>query len=423
MARHKPPEYKQRGYLLPETLEPANYRCVCVPVPADAGHIRAFLGQLDELGHWWNWERDEARGGTVAAHVWRRVVEFVRDNIDCAEEVRGVSGCCCGSQTNVQQRFNPDTGVLEVSYDGGQTWETAPPEQDPRNAIVVFPDTLPDGDDPAKKCAAANSIVKLYQNQEQQEYDELAGDAQRADLVAIILGILMLLGILATGGLLNILSLAIAVLVANYDAATYAAFFTETFWQDLLCACYCHVANDGSFTQEDFHRVVTDMSMKYPINAMPGKWIYNYLQLAGAGGLSNASQLGLDAGLSCDDCNCAPCTSSDIDPYNPATVDNPITVVDEQTFDVEGVDYSGSYRIMICTSGFTYAHDGNATNVQHPAQCYLSYEALTGNVNISNASHDMKSFDERAAFFPSGNFVWMVELLSTAPFTVRFTIG
>lgn len=423
MTRRGNTEHERAGYLLPATLEPQNYRCVCVPVPSEPNHIRAFLGQLDMLGYWWTWERDDAHGGTVAARVWRRVVEFVRDNIDCTEEVRGVSGCCCGEQTNVQQRFNPDTGVLEVSYDGGQTWETAPPEQDPRNAILVYPDTLPDGDDPAKKCAAANSIVKLYQNQEQQEYDELAGDAQRADLVAIILGILMVLGILATGGLLNILSLAIAVLVANYDAATYAAFFTETFWQDLLCACYCHVANDGSFTQEDFHRVVTDMSMKYPINAMPGKWIYNYLQMAGAGGLSNASQLGLDAGLSCDDCNCAPCTSSDIDPYNAATVNNVITIIDAATVETDAVFADGSYRVYICTSGFTLSHDGNATNVQHAAQCYISYEVTAGAVTVSNAAHDGQSYDERSVLFPSGDFVWMIELLGSAPFTVRFTIG
>lgn len=304
MSRHGKPQYEQRGYLLPDTLDPDKYLCVCVPVPSERGHIRAFLGQLDELGHWWNWERDGAHSGTIAAHVWRNIVDFVRDNIDCAEEVKGVSGCCCGEQTNVQQRFNTDTGVLEVSYDGGMTWETAPPEQDPRNAVLVYPDTLPEGTDPVKKCAAANSITKLIMNQYQEQYDELNADAQRADLVAIILGLLMLIGILATGGLLNILGLALAVLVANYDAATFAGFFTETFWHDITCAFYRNVANDGSFSQTSFHQVITDITMDYPINDMPGKWIYNLLQMMGAAGLSNASQLGLDAGLSCDCDNC-----------------------------------------------------------------------------------------------------------------------
>lgn len=90
-------ELQKRGYLLPETINPSGRVYVCVPVPDDPNHIRAFLGQLDMLSYWWTWDKDALKQGTLAARVWRDVVAQVRQEIDdgasCAPELPESNGC------------------------------------------------------------------------------------------------------------------------------------------------------------------------------------------------------------------------------------------------------------------------------------------------------------------------------------------
>lgn len=105
-------ELQKRGYLLPATINPAGRVYVCVPIPDDPNHIRAFLGQLDMLSYWWTWDRDTDKQGTLAAQVWRGVVESVRAFIDEAQS--------CDMSFDL--RIN-DGCTIQKSTDGGATWE------------------------------------------------------------------------------------------------------------------------------------------------------------------------------------------------------------------------------------------------------------------------------------------------------------
>lgn len=122
-------ELDKRGYLLPETINPAGRVYICVPVPDDPNHIRAFLGQLDMLSHWNAWDRDTLKKGTLAAQVWRDIVTQVRQNIDdgasCAPELPETSGCVdypLSSSFISWYPLSPYTHAGEVP-DG---WELAP---------------------------------------------------------------------------------------------------------------------------------------------------------------------------------------------------------------------------------------------------------------------------------------------------------
>lgn len=77
-------------YLLPETIEPNNYRCFVVRVPDDPNYLAAFFGQMNQLCYWWEWERDEAKQGKDAARVWRNVFESIGD---CDSVGGGIVDC------------------------------------------------------------------------------------------------------------------------------------------------------------------------------------------------------------------------------------------------------------------------------------------------------------------------------------------
>lgn len=107
----------ESAYLLPTVIDPPGRRYVCVPIPDEQMHILAFLGQLDMLSYWWNWERDPLKQGTLAAQVWLDIVDEVRRQLDENET-------CGGSSILLRQ--NPETPCwLEQSQDGGDTWTLA----------------------------------------------------------------------------------------------------------------------------------------------------------------------------------------------------------------------------------------------------------------------------------------------------------
>ncbi len=105
-------EKKRRkpGYLLPDDINPANRLYVCVPIPDDPAHIRAFLGQLDYLSYWYTWEKDELKRGKEVAQVWREIVSQIRFAIESNEGCEGMT---------IQLRQSPENPcILEQSWDG-----------------------------------------------------------------------------------------------------------------------------------------------------------------------------------------------------------------------------------------------------------------------------------------------------------------
>lgn len=101
-------------YLLPDTIDPDRVG-VCVQVPDDPNHIRAFLGALHELTWARNWGNDGTDTGLQVSRVWTDVYDDVSAKI--GETVCEESEVSCKSYPNTapfiqyfpnDPRYTPD---------------------------------------------------------------------------------------------------------------------------------------------------------------------------------------------------------------------------------------------------------------------------------------------------------------------------
>lgn len=282
------------GYTLPLVIDPPETLCICVPVPDDQFHRAAFLGQMLELARWYTWERDDAHLGKEAAAVWDQIFWIVRDQM--ALQPRN---CGCGCADNTQQRLTSD-GTLEVSTDGGLTWNEATPQQDPRqsgsyNAPV-------DASTDEGKCSAANAAVAYFKQKQAETYAQMSTGATAAELAVLLIGFLVAVGVIVSGGALAVFLAAIGATLAGLDAATWNALFTDDLWSDLLCLIYCAMDETGLIEQDAAFGIGDTIKTMHPDRA--GDFIKGLITSMGQVGMTNAIRSGLDGSLSCDDCDC-----------------------------------------------------------------------------------------------------------------------
>ena len=293
-GKHKP------GYKLPAVIDPDTC-CVCIPLPNDFNHKMAFLGQLDELGYWWNWERDPDKKGREAATVWRNIVQCIRGDLD-------MSGCGCSDDKPTNTRINPETGLYEVSYDGGITWEPAP-QDDPRSSGTIFP-PLPGDTGSALRCEGSNSVVGFLQSIQSQEHEGLEANASVADLITGLIGALSGIGFIFAFVPAAIVALLAFVVnkFAHMIAEDFEAEFTETTWDELLCVIYCAISADGSFTEAAWQ--IVKQKVIDDIGGYAGYWLSDHINLIGTVGLTNAARAGYPGTRDCESCtDCPSCTS------------------------------------------------------------------------------------------------------------------
>lgn len=333
--------------------------------------------------------------------------------------------CCDGSDLiiSVMHRVSPDdNSTLQASIDGGLTWHTDP--ADPRNAVVI-PSTNNEGlSVEIARCDKAENIVQFFQAMVNAEASRTGTIIEIAfQILADLIALLLLPE--GVGAAILVLIYPIANAVKQLGEEAYKAIFTETVWDAVRCAAYCTLPEHGNMTIQQWKEFAGRVSATVDGTAGPLSPAANLLYMIAATGYPGtllATVTGTSNGADCSSCDCGTCDSSDMSAYQ-NTVPNELSIIDSHHVEVTSVFYAGSHRVMVCTGGHTLQADGGLTNVQHEAPCYIAYETVSGTVTISNASIDEKSFDERSFFFPSGNYTWMVELLGTAEFTVRFSIG
>jgi len=146
---------KQMLHHLPDVPNPSDSICFQVEVPNDPWHIRAFLGQLNDLGAWWTWERDEAHTALIAAQVWQKIVMNL------------YAGCNIvppgGIEVEDMSRFrvDPDNNCILQIECGPDQWETFWDISDCIQASTGQPG--PGGDTPAPG-TSKNRCLKLQAN-------------------------------------------------------------------------------------------------------------------------------------------------------------------------------------------------------------------------------------------------------------------
>ena len=100
MAKRNP----RARYVLPITIDPADSICYCIPVHNDPFHVAAFMGQIYALGRAYSWSDDPDHLALDTAAIW---LEIFNNLSTCVTPTFRQNESC----------------ILEVSLDGGDTWD------------------------------------------------------------------------------------------------------------------------------------------------------------------------------------------------------------------------------------------------------------------------------------------------------------
>lgn len=275
------------NFPIPDDLSPPT-QCLCLEIPNDQQWKAVLNGLLAELTMWFNWQRDDAKSGIIAAHYWREL--YLK--IDWS-----TMSCCC-EQPLI--KVNVD-GTVSVSTDGGVTYHTDN-NADPRYTAPQFPPLT--GDDGAeKKCKAANNVVQQLQ-------DIQSGNAGIIGTTTTVLGmaaaaVALAVAVFAAPELIPFLislffELAAALLATS--SSTYNALFTSDVWSHVLCTLYCHMNDDGSFTQSQFNAITADFDGFFTGNvALTFSSALRAWQLPG---LNQSAKIVSTLNLDCSGCDC-----------------------------------------------------------------------------------------------------------------------
>ena len=225
--------------------------------------------------------------------------------------------CCCDDnqpKTPTNQRFNPATNRLEVSYDNGATWETDP--NDARfNTPLLPPAPGAPGDE--KRCQAASNVTDALKKSVAFMI-ETVGTANNAfETVILVLGfVAALIGAIFSGGLAIPAALAAAAAliqsiynnVTSYGIEAFTAAFTDDEWDIALCVIYCNTQPDGSYTQANWNAIMTKLKVELAYKSQVATSLANFINSYGPAGLNNIARSRSVTAGDCD--SCADCGDS-----------------------------------------------------------------------------------------------------------------
>lgn len=363
MPKRNRAEYLKRGYLIPETIQPETNISVCVPIPNDPNHIRAFLGQVDMLGYWWTWEREQTKSGTLAASVWRTVAEIIRSRIDNQEDCGMVQSCCVDT-TVVLHRVNPETGKLEISTDGGTIWTTDP--RDIGSTAIQLPPAVTSGAATDKCNAAANATNSVKQWVDEITAQKTLGVNLTDFLIAVALAVLAVFLELETVGaataLIIPIVLATAKLAFQMTTAEWSDYWTTTVYDDITCVFFCAMEDDGSITVAGYSEILFELADKLPSGDQKSA-LFDMLKARGIVGVNNMASIGTGT-ADCSGCECQTC------------FDSWLSYVPADTEAVSGTDEFGAYHQWTAVStGIDYrvtvTNDGNFPSLIPSEQCCI----------------------------------------------------
>lgn len=111
----------ERGYILPDVIDPGEYICVQVYIPAADEYIWAFSGAIEGLTKWTSWERDGTDRAAQAAQVWKRAVDYSHENGWIGR--CGMSEECCQA---IVDAINNISININMECGGGGGGESSP---------------------------------------------------------------------------------------------------------------------------------------------------------------------------------------------------------------------------------------------------------------------------------------------------------
>jgi len=306
-GKHLPKGRQLDGYWkIPNNPQPTERVCFCINLPDDPEHFAIFWGMFELLTRPMAWDNPNVATRDGMAAYYRQIFA---DNRACFEEVLAMANRGCGGDIPTNQRIL-ENGIIEVSYDGGDTYEPLP--DDPRWTDPVFPPiTGAPGEDIA--CSGANSLVAVIREATIQVTANEGLWAAINTLIGIITGLIAWL-VPGIGPIIAPIIGALAALLLNLGRQALIDGMTETVYDQLLCIFYCHILPDASFDQagwlasaEEVHSEIADPASNI--------WISIMLRALGPVGMTNAARV-LPTAADCSSCGCEPCSINQIWQYN-----------------------------------------------------------------------------------------------------------
>lgn len=191
-------------------------------------------------------------------------------------------------------RYNVDCDCIQISPDGGATWNDAP-GLDPRSDPSYL---LPSrgGSDP--KCdAAANMVAKL-----KNMIDEAEKTVTEFQMATAFLTIIATF--LGAAGILADAMVIVAEALITIGAGEISLAFTSDQWDIIECILYCDSQSDGTLTADDMSRILSDIHDQCTVVVSDVMALIALMN--GFVGLSNAGATGSETG-DCSGCACAWC--------------------------------------------------------------------------------------------------------------------
>lgn len=281
--------------------------CERVVVRFSAAYVPYILGAL-ELFRW-----QDAFYGTPEEK--ERTVGLFRDLMGVIAMASRDCGCDDGVITTY--RVNPDTGQIEQSSDGGQTW-TIPPDSPYTQATQLPP--LSGDNGTAKRCEAANNVIGQLKEIQSRWSGWIGVITGLTDFLAQLLAEVIALLFVPEGneGIAEFITRLLSKIyevgkeLFNTTSAAYDAMFTQQIWDNALCIVLCNVGDDGRFDDAGWSAIRSRFQNELNVGGnTAGSSLACMIDVLGTVGLNNAATLHNQSQAPCDDCTCANCSNLD----------------------------------------------------------------------------------------------------------------
>jgi len=322
-------------------------------------------------------------------------------------------GCDMGCCYDVVEHRITSTGAIEIRVNGGD-W--IPDPTDPRiTAPTMPPITM---DETHTKCDAATNAATHIDDIISETSSQLGGAGSIIEIAIAIVAAIFALFIApeALPALVPVILPLIAGLIFLGQAA-WDAYFSSDVHSKILCALYCTIGDDGTFTDAQYAAFLSKLGTDLP--ASPAKDMFiSLVSRIGTVGLNNYAAIGTSASANCEACNCeTPCVG-DWEIWSGSETYGTIVGFGDDFIDLE-------LSFAPATVGEYFARLRRPDGA--PCCCITSYELLSGSIlNIAAYNRCGEACTDNAANHPldgitgSGSFqVQCFQMGAVAASTIR----
>lgn len=252
-------------------------------------------------------------GGTLeenqtARRDARQLMTILADAMECDDMT---SQECCHDPAPIE-RIGANGSDIEISWDGGITWNPSP--TDPRRGFPLVPPPVTSGFE--NKCQAAGGSMEAVKRAIDNIADKDTTGLTLAEIaIAIVIAILTAL---AAELIIPELTPAIVFMVytiirsiISLGMEDWHAQFTQEVWDKVLCIFYCHIGDDGLWSGNEFEAAKADIMA----NITGGSPLFGVapnlrdtMNTLGIAGMNLAAYSGVGTAYTCEDCGCDTCT-------------------------------------------------------------------------------------------------------------------